>query len=243
MTHGRELIPINVATVALNEIPPPLWCSLAAILSPGERERAARFCLERMRREYIAVHALKRLMLSQMFGMPPHAWRFVGDTRGKPQILNDPKPHFSLSRCEGLVACAVSRQAPVGVDVERLDHRAPLEVAEHHFSPSEQAWLSGLPEPERPLAFLALWTMKEAIVKCLGSGMAHDLQGFSVSFDPLAVRFHCPRVAEQDRWTVVQQSVGADHILAVAVRSPSAEVAVRAARMEEMVGSAGKASD
>ncbi|HEV7448582.1 MAG TPA: hypothetical protein VGO18_38805, partial [Steroidobacteraceae bacterium] len=64
---------ILVWTVAVREAPEPLWLRLGAMLDEVERARAARFAFERHRREFVAAHALKRLLLSVLSHTAPHA--------------------------------------------------------------------------------------------------------------------------------------------------------------------------
>ena len=66
---------ILVWTVAVREAPEPLWLRLGAMLDDVERARAARFAFERHRREFVAAHASKRLLLSGVGEPAPHAWR------------------------------------------------------------------------------------------------------------------------------------------------------------------------
>jgi hypothetical protein len=42
------------------------------------------------------------------------------------------------------------------------------------LSPAERAMLEGLPEQDRPLRFIEVWTRKEALAKCDGRGLGLD---------------------------------------------------------------------
>lgn len=137
-----SFVRIDVVTVALANIPSQIWPRLAFILSEDERVRADRFQFERNRQEHVAAHALKRLMLSDAAGRLPQDWTFEKGREGKPIVADPGGPHFNLSHCDGLVACAVSRQVAVGVDVERTSRSVPLDIAESYFSQRERRWLS-----------------------------------------------------------------------------------------------------
>lgn len=217
---------IDVATVALAPVPDAHWPRLAALLSEPERRRAAAFHFEHSRREYIAAHALKRWMLSAAAGGDPRDWRFAAGPWGKPVVADRDGPHFNLSHAEGLVACALSPDVPVGIDVEPADRRAPIDVATR-FSPDERSWLLDLPESERQPGFFRLWTMKEAVVKATGRGMAQALDSFAVGFDPLRVNWADAPRAETGHWRLVQRTVGGRHLLALAWIGPEAIVTLR----------------
>jgi 4'-phosphopantetheinyl transferase len=152
---------ITVWTATLDAIPEACWPRLAAVLDAAEGERAARFVFERDQRQFTAAHALKRLMLSAMSaGAPrPAEWTFESGAQGKPKVFGASGPHFNISHCNGLVACAVSDAVDIGVDVECLERTAPLELAGRYFAEAECAMLAQMPETQRPLSFLRLWTL------------------------------------------------------------------------------------
>ena len=145
-----------------------------------------------------AAHALLRRTLSQARpDVAAEHWRFERDSRGKPHVAPGlPPMNFSLTHCRGLAACAVAPAGlDVGVDAEPLERRVePLRLARRFFTPEEADALAAVAdEDERRRAFLRLWTLKEATVKALGTGLAHSLQAFSFSLgDPPAVRWREP---------------------------------------------------
>ena len=209
---------IVVSTVMLDVVPESIWPRIAGLLNREERERAAQFVFERHRRQYIAAHALKRLMLSAFegFEVAPKAWSFETASGGKPRVNRGAGPYFNLSHCDGLVACAVSHRVELGLDVERLTPDAPLELAQSHFACDEDIWLRSLPAANRSQGFYRLWTLKEAYIKAVGLGLAQPLRDFSISFEPLRVTFHDASLGDPCRWRFYQRAVGVEHVLALA---------------------------
>jgi 4'-phosphopantetheinyl transferase len=201
------------------------WQRLSTLLSDDELARAGRFRFECNRREYVAAHALARIMLSEMRGGAPRDLTFETGPNGKPYLASGEGPHFNLSHCTGLVTCALSPKFPLGVDIEWIDRPAPLEIAGRHFADRECGWLFGLPEQERSQAFFKIWTMKEAIIKATGMGISQGLETFAVSFDPLGVDFLDPNDAGE--WSLRQQSIGKSHVLSLAWRGPSVGIEMR----------------
>ena len=67
---------------------------------------------------------------------------------------------------------AFAKTGDVGVDIERINQTANWKLIADAFFPQEEAvWLDSLPPDARATNFFRLWTVKEAIVKALGSGL------------------------------------------------------------------------
>jgi 4'-phosphopantetheinyl transferase len=209
-----------------------LWSRLGLLLDDVERGRAARFAFERHRREYVAAHASKRLMLTVVSGAAAHSWAFETAPSGKPRVGPLPGPHFNLSHSERLVACAVSKEVELGIDVEPINRRAPLEIAKTHFAPMEQSWIAALPRSEQALGFWRVWTLKEAFIKATGRGLAQPLQHFSFMLDPLGVIFHDRALGDSQAWHFEQRLVGSGHLLALAWRDAHHEASVDIREMQ-----------
>jgi len=97
------------------------------------------------------------------------------DARGKAHLRGDAL-HFNVSHSGGALALAVSRSQPLGIDLEHQRRpRRVVELAQRFFAPHEAEALERLPDAERQLAFLRLWTCKEALLKAEGSGLAGGL--------------------------------------------------------------------
>jgi 4'-phosphopantetheinyl transferase len=195
-----------------------------AQLSPEEQERQARFRLANDRRDFAAAHALLRQALSEQEPRPPRDWIFVAGGNGKPHVapgLAGRRPlSFNLAHTDGLVACAVTRDADVGIDVERIDRRTDaLALADRYFSPIEIAQLERCPEDERQARFIEIWTLKEAYVKATGDGLSLPLQDFAFVFDGLAsFRFVLLAGDHSETWHFGLFRPSDQHRLAVAVR-------------------------
>jgi 4'-phosphopantetheinyl transferase len=195
-------------------------------LSPDERVRCQRFLFRRDRRDFAAGHALLRRVLSMYDDVRPDAWTFVVDGHGKPSLVHEcgaPPPAFNLSHTHGLVACAVARDAEVGVDVECVDRATDSRViAARYFSAAELAQLDACPEEERAAQFIELWVLKEAYLKAIGSGLAHPLDTFGFSFDDAAgLRFNAQPDAGPTAWTFALFAPSPLHRLALAARFAS----------------------
>lgn len=139
-----------------------------------------------LRRAFLMRRTFLRIILSQYADVPPEAWSFRRDRFGKPEIMGPALgkgPAFSLSKTEGLMACAVASSRPVGVDAEAItDNGDADEIAQRFFAPSENAALARLSLSERRQRFFELWSLKEAYSKALGLGLRLSFD--AISFAP-----------------------------------------------------------
>ncbi|HEX3645072.1 MAG TPA: 4'-phosphopantetheinyl transferase superfamily protein [Vicinamibacterales bacterium] len=196
----------------------------AAVLSDEERERYRRFHFARDARDYAAAHALLRQTLSLGGDRMPTEWRFEKTHAGKPRLIGDrtDRASFSLSHTLGMVACAVTSGAEVGVDVECVDRDVDADgIAARFFAPAEAAQLMDVKGEARRDRFFDFWTLKEALVKALGRGMAVSLN--SLAFTVCAggdIRLDAPDV-DPGAWQ-----------FALFAPSPRHRLAVAAARMQ-----------
>lgn len=96
---------------------------------------------------------------------------------GKPELADPSSPlRFNLSHSGVLALVAVTHERQVGVDVERIDSsRDVLRLAGRALDPAAAAAVRAAPPKERAVAFHEAWARREAIAKCLGTGLAAPL--------------------------------------------------------------------
>jgi 4'-phosphopantetheinyl transferase len=158
----------------------------SAVLCHAERVRGERFLLADDRRDFAAAHVLLRHALSSCAAVAPADWQFTTNEYGKPLVVMPDQAFqgitFSLSHTKGLVACAVTRDARVGVDVERARGMSDLlDVARRCFAPAEARSLEAMSPDDRQSRFVELWTLKESYLKATGRGLSVPLD--RVAFD------------------------------------------------------------
>lgn len=214
---------------------PALLAEYHALMSQDERERHARFVFARDRRQYLITRALVRTTLSRYAPVAPHAWRFVANAHGKPDIAPDQasgqpmgmhrgmRLRFNLSNTHSLIACAVTASSDeLGVDVESTERAgAALDIADRFFSAFEVAALRSLPAGEQAQRFFVYWTLKESYIKARGMGLAIPLEQFSFHLGEgqrLRIAFD-PRLPDvPDEWQFELFGVSSSYLLAMAVR-------------------------
>ena len=159
-----------------------------SILAEAEINRANRFRFHKDRERFVAGRGLLRMILSSYVGMPPNEIIFTYGCHGKPRLKRQdgqPAVEFNLAHSAGTAIYALTRDRPVGVDIESWQSDFPVEeVAKNFFSSAELAALQALPRKLRVEAFFKCWTRKEAFIKALGDGLSCPLADFDVSVMP-----------------------------------------------------------
>lgn len=143
---------------------------IIAALPAWRREECMRF----KQRQGQMENALAYWLLSEMVGYKP---AFVRGEHGKPSINGDltlnHNVNFNLSHCKRAVACIVSDDGEVGIDVESLGRYKP-QLAEYCMSDEEQRQIVESDDPDGE--FTMLWTKKEALLKMTGEGITDDMK-------------------------------------------------------------------
>jgi len=195
-----------------------------ALLSRAERERYDRYRVEHARDGYLRTRALVRTTLSRYVpDVRPDEWEFVEVGNRRPEIAPGMTPcriRFNASRTEGLIACGVSLDRAVGVDVERIDRRCNTAgIAERFFAPFEQRALRECDPSRADEEFFSYWTLKESYIKAIGQGLAFPLErfGFDLEAPPaIAISFDPSIDDSPGRWQFALERPTPDHLLAVA---------------------------
>jgi 4'-phosphopantetheinyl transferase len=172
-------------------------------LTERERERAGKYRMERVRRQYITARGLLRQLLGAYLNIPGIRVPIDYEDTGKPFVVGRPLS-FNLSHSENLAAFAFTASGRLGVDieVERTVANADALVERFFTEPELQAY-QGLEADLRPRAFLKMWTRKEALLKAMGQGI-HALDACEITVHPdEPARVLClPEAGDCTAWTL-----------------------------------------
>jgi 4'-phosphopantetheinyl transferase len=123
----------------------------------------------------LLARALLRAVLVQETGRED--WCVIAEPGGKPAVTGpsgEAGPAVSWSHGGGLVAVAMSAtKLPLGVDIEPHRRRNIQAIASYAFGPAEQS----LVETDGIPAFFRIWTLREAMGKATGEGLALAADG------------------------------------------------------------------
>jgi len=136
--------------------------------------QAAIFKSEARRCQYLGVRSALRALLAEVTGKQD--WNIIPTAQGKPELFTEEGlkgPNISLSHTHGLVACAVSQDCALGVDVEYWRDRDFRALAEYSFGPQECEEV----RHHGVSAFYRIWTLNEALCKAKGKGLFSYIDG------------------------------------------------------------------
>ncbi len=199
------------------------------VLSETEWERAMRFRMPADQARFAITRGVLRTLLSPYLLQAAADIEFSTNQFGKPSAPGGVK--FNVAHSGDYALLAFASDSEVGVDVERIGaDRVVSDLAQRVLSPHEYARFSRLPDSERTRTFFQIWTLKEAVLKAIGSGLSIAPECIEVSFypaEPRLLRCSANEIADVNEWTVRRLSIGDnDYAAAVAVRAirPSIEV-------------------
>lgn len=143
----------------------PLKDSLLASLSGKRKEKALRYVREKDQ----VRSAVGSLLIRKYVG----DGELILGPKGKPSLPGETQ--FNLSHSGDFVGLYVSEE-PVGLDIEEID-RCDLSIVRGAFTPEEAL---SIHDQE---SFALAWTRKEAVTKCLGSGIENPTRLGLVALD------------------------------------------------------------
>jgi 4'-phosphopantetheinyl transferase len=120
---------------------------------------------------------LSRYVLNTIYKFPLEEIQFTAGPNGKPELKNQ-SIKFNYSHSGSQIVLAVSEKQ-IGIDIEKI-HKNKLRVADRFFSQEEIDYIQECPDKDQ--AFTRLWTIKEAYLKYIGTGLTKPLQSFTVRF-------------------------------------------------------------
>ena len=151
-------------------------------LDREERSRWNRFRRQERRRQQALCRAALRAVLCARLGCANDTLSFRESERGKPlaRLSGAPAPvSFSVSHSGGHGLLAIAREGRIGVDVEERIPRRDLDgLMAAVLTPDERLELAAVSGHHRTASFFTLWTIKEALLKALGTGLEFDMAGF-----------------------------------------------------------------
>lgn len=181
-----------------------------ALLDAEETQRARRFVVEPPRRRFALCRAALRIILCERLDCRNERLSFSYLEHGKPiaQVNGQRIPiGFNLSHSGGYGLIAIAAHEQLGIDVEERKPGRNFEgIGKRVYGPAERRLLAKANGPRKAALFYRLWTLKEALIKALGTGFTLNPSTFEVPEPMLSGagsgRFQFPH-QPQDCWQLV----------------------------------------
>jgi phosphopantetheinyl transferase len=157
-----------------------------------ERESIQRATVEKARRERKASYAFARDVLSRRYSIPRRDLKIQRTDLGKPALsIGGKTAHYSISHSAGLIAIAVSDDCQLGLD---LQIKAPFNPSifariltdKENLQAANMSLLVSANSASEDF-FFVMWTLKEAALKCIGTGFAVPMRAmdcFPIAHQP-----------------------------------------------------------
>ena len=193
-----------------------------------------RFRMPADQARFAVTRGILRTLLGRHLSMPAAAIQFTANEFGKPAIVpsqNAESLQFNVSHSGDYALLAVAHGLDVGVDVERIGaSRVVRDLAQRVLSPGEYQRFMVLPEHDRETTFFQIWTLKESVLKGIGSGLSVAPEQIEVTFHPHEPRLlscSTAQIPDVSEWTLRSLSIrdnGYKAAIAIRNKMPSIRI-------------------
>lgn len=161
---------------------------LRSILSYEERTKASYYKYESVQHSYVVTQAILKLLLSAYLEIEPADIKMGVHNKGKPYLMNDTSLFFNTSNSHELRVYAFSRDAEVGIDIEKIRDLPDIDqLIDKNLTSREKEYF--LKDPDNKLfRFFQFWTFKESYLKAIGEGMRLTPENLEFSLEDGTIR-------------------------------------------------------
>ena len=157
-------------------------------------------------------------------GLPADALGLTHDTGGRPRLGGARSTAFSLAHTGPRMMLALGSRT-LGVDAERERPRDYAALARQSLTDAEHEWFAR--QPDATLAFLRLWTAKEALLKAAALGLAGGLRSAGVvprAEGGLRIERVPAPLGDAQGWQIVELVPEAGYLAAIACAASVREI-------------------
>jgi phosphopantetheinyl transferase len=219
---ARPPVP-GIAVAALSDDGQLNEAVLRGGLSSSEYDKGAAIPDPKERRHYMFRRSFQRAFVRTVL-----SWQGAVDALDiehrldtQPRCLQVPDLHLSFSASSFTAVACASLTRNVGIDVERVREIENVEtLARRFFTKAEADMITALQPADQNLAFLRIWTTKEAGLKAIGRGIDSGLNSLIVASNGCS--YHTDIVNEFNMtapWSWIHLAFIPQHVVTV-VHSP-----------------------
>ncbi|MDP3371405.1 MAG: 4'-phosphopantetheinyl transferase superfamily protein [Candidatus Paracaedibacteraceae bacterium] len=157
----------RVVLVHLDKIDTDDAVSLDHYLDASEKKQLKKMTNDSKKHTFRMCRFVAKQLLAEFFDLNIKELHFEYTSRGKP-FFSVENIHFNISHSGNLALIGVSL-FPIGVDIEQIKMNRDFKgLSDKILSEDEQKWVF---EEDAEQRFYVLWTLKEARLKCDGTGI------------------------------------------------------------------------
>lgn len=170
LLYAADITPLNDSA---------LFETSLAVVSAERREKTMRYAFRADRNLSLGAELLLHKALRD-FGLKDFVPSFRTGEHGKPYLVGEGMPFFSLSHAGSWVLCAVSSDE-CGCDIEKI-RDIDLSIARRFFCLGETLTIEQeTGEVQKADMFFRFWTLKESYMKATALGMSLPFDAFEIS--------------------------------------------------------------
>jgi 4'-phosphopantetheinyl transferase len=216
---------IQVWVVCLSDHTCESW---RPVLSESEWAKAMRFRMSADQRRCAVTRGVLKTLLGRYLNLRATDITFTENQFGKPALATN-SLQFNVSHSGDYSLLAFAQQSPLGVDLEHIRSRRVVdELAQRVLSPAEYTRFMALPDGDRKQTFFEIWTLKESVLKGIGSGLSVAPECLEISFfpdPPKLLSADTEYITDVSEWTLQSLSIGhPDYAAAIAVKQETPSV-------------------
>ena len=157
---------------------------LYEILNEKEKEKYSRYVLEEHKKRFVCSRGILKLLIADYLNIETNNVFIKYNERGKPFLdddINYKILNFNISHSYELIAIVFTLENLIGVDIEYIDEsRDIMGISKRFFNIKEYHCINNYKGIERFKVFYILWTFKEALLKCCGTGIVTAFKYISI---------------------------------------------------------------
>ena len=175
---GSKATHVYVADLSQCEV--PTHTEALALLPEAEFLSTQKFVTEALKNNALLTKILTRKILAKYLGIEAKAIPIIRAEFEKPHLAPPYQNfEFNLSHTKSYFALAITKDTPIGIDIESINKKTDIMgISKRFFHPEEHEQI--LKAKNQEDCFLRIWTQKEALVKAIGSGISFGLENFCV---------------------------------------------------------------
>lgn len=152
----------------------------------------------------------------------PFTFELFKEGGGQPKFIankeNSPLFSCSVSHTKDFYAFLLAQNEASGIDVEAVERKVSLTVANYYFAEEEKHYLASCSADQAQSTFLRLWTLKEALGKAMGTGINRSVLSINL-LDALKTDFFSVQFVEHETYHIGHLPIDPNFYISIALKS------------------------